>query len=538
MKGWTETAITYAERFGWYVVPLNPNPRISDRDVDDEVVQQLGRSPLITIPEEASNNPDDIQRWTGYPVAALAVLTGSRSNLVAIEIGPQAEDGLTDRELRRFRRSLPDTRRVRGPDQEYVLFSLRGIDTANRELPRLSKSNGVIFHGEDSLIRVPALRSNTGVRAFRWDIQSADRCTPLPGEVLSFFGLEGHGRRSRRVGLRGEADPRTETTSASSAAIPGAPATLDQDSSSTRMDTASSSERRGSLSFRSGDQLTDASESIDEPQFSWLRDGSLTVLSGPTKMAGTSTFVLNLAAHLASGRKFLGNDLRPTRVVILSDLPGRQFRTLLEKIGIGAEARERLHVMHSRDVRDLSWQHVLSQTFAFADENGAGVVIIDSLDQFVDVKSGIDSATNADVARTLTAEAPEDCAVMGVKAVSPTAPRRIEETIDRLGLLGTAADVVMQMTEGPPDARQRLRCLEFASRLDAVPSHFYCGEVHGLYQKVPGEPTRVGRYRGDGSPPRSRRHDGVQTHLLNQSEPSEPEQDAEPELLRNPARRS
>lgn len=533
-KGWTDTAIRYAERFGWQVVPLNPNPRISDEEATDRVIQQIGRSPLVDIPDEASNNPEDIQRWSGYPVAALAVLTGSRSNLSAIEIGPDADTERTDRELQRFRSSVPDTRCVRGPDREYILFSLSGVDRESLQLPRFTRKKGIIFHGEDSLIRVPALRSNPGVRAFRWDIQSSDRCASLPDEVLSFFGIETSTGVSGGPIFGGVPGSRSEAKRTSSTRSTEAPSSLSTDGTTTPMDTAPSAAQNGALSFRSGEQLKGSSESTDGPRFSWLRNGSLTVLSGPTKRAGKSTFVVNLAAHLASGRTFLGNDLHPTRVVILSDLPAAQFRAVLDQIGIGADARERLHVVHPRDVRDLSWQYVLSQTYTFAEENGAGVVIVDSLDQFVELKSGVDPTTNADVAHTLTSEAPSDCALLGVKAVSPNAPRRIEETIDRLGLLGKAADVVMQMTEGPPNARRTLRCLEFASRLDAVPSHFYCGEVHGLYQKVPGEPPRVGDYRGDGAPQRVRGRDGIQTHLLDQNRSSKPKREGEPEPLRDP----
>lgn len=537
IKGWRDTAITYAERFGWQVVPLNSNPRISDADADDRVVQQLGRSPLIDLPDEASDNPADIRQWTGYPVAALGVLTGARSNLCAIEIGPDAETKLNDRQLERFRTFLPDTRCVRGPDREYVLFSLSGIGRESVQLPRFTRKKGIIFHGENSLIRVPAHRSDTGVRAFRWDVQSSDRCASLPDEVLSFFGFErehaaaGGSTFGNSTGSRSEGERAASEQSAEASSFPA-------EDTKTLTEPASNSSQNGSLSFRSGEQLMDSSESIDGARFSWLRNGSLTVLSGPTKTSGTSTFVVNLAAHLASGRTFLGNDLSPTRVVILSDLPAAEFRAVLDQIGIGAEARERLHVIHPRDVRDLSWHHVISQTYTFADENGAGVIIVDSLDQFVELKSGVDPTTNADVAHTLTSEAPSDCAIMGVKAVSPSAPRRIEETLDRLGLLGKAADVVMQMTEGPPDARRTLRCLEFASQLDAVPSHFYCGEVHGLYQKVPGEPPRVGDYRGDGAPRRVRGRDGIQTHLLNQRGSSDPKPDEERELLRGSTPRS
>lgn len=536
-KGWRDTAIEYAERFGWQVVPLSPNPQISEEDAGDQVIKQLGRSPLIDCPSEASDNPEDIRQWTGYPVAALAVCTGARSNLCAIEIGPHAESELGDRQIERFRSSLPDTRCVRGPDREYFLFSLSGVGRERLPLPRFTRVKGIIFHGENSLVRVPAVRSDTGGRAVRWDVQSSDRCASLPDNVLSFFGLEREQGPSGGTMFGNPAGSSDEMAGASSGQSMEASSCLSADDTTTLMDTAPSSSKDGSLSFRSGEQLESSPESLEGARFSWLRNGSLTVLSGPTKTSGTSTFVVNLAAHLASGRTFLGNDLTPTRVVLLSDLPAAQFRAVLDQVGIGEEARGRLHVIHPRDVRDLSWQYVISQTYTFAEENGAGVIIVDSLDQFVELKSGIDPTANADVAHTLTSEAPSDCAILGVKAVSPSAPRRMEETLDRLGLLGKAADVVMQMTEGPPDARRTLRCLEFASRLDAVPSHFYCGEVHGLYQKVPGEPPRVGKYRGDGAPQRVRGRGGIQTHLLNQSGSSDPKPEDERELLQDAPRR-
>lgn len=499
-EGWTETAVEYAKQFGWRIVPLHPNPKISEEDAEDPVIRLLGRSPLLKLPGEASAEPEEIRGWEGFPVASIAVLTGTGSNLAAVEIGPSAERGLDSSELKRFCASLPDTRCVRGPDRDYYLFSLREAEEGSLNLPRLSRSNGVILHGEDSLIRVPGPVSRTGVRAFRWDVQSAEGLAPFPKELLSFFGI--------KTDVEGVISWSKQPSRASRSVEEGKETTQDELDTSDQEDVAPRRSPRdedagasnGALSFRSGGQLKQADDApAPDLGIPWLSRGTLSLLCGPTKTAGKSTFVANLAAHVAAGRPFLGREVSATGAVVLSDLPAHRFRGLLSQIGIDRKARSRLHVVHPEDATKVSWKFLLSRAFDLAKRTEAGLIIVDSLDQFVEVKSGADPTTNVDVAHVLTADAPSGCAVLGVKALSSNASCRMEATIDRLGLLGKAADTVVEMDAGSKEGHPTLRRLQFASRLDAVPACVLCEMVRGRYQTVQAEDQELDISPGKGA---------------------------------------
>jgi hypothetical protein len=224
----------------------------------------------------------------------------------------------------------------------------------------------------------------------------------------------------------------------------------------------------------------------------WLARDAVSVLCGPPKTAGKSTFVVNLAAHLAAGRSFLGCDVQPTAVVMWSDLPAVRFRECLHRTGIGAEARSRLHVLHPRDASRHSWQGLLARTFDHARHEEAGVILLDSLDQFVQVKGDVDPIASAELAHMLTTEAPAACALLAVKALRTPVPIRMDEVVERLGLLGTAADLVLQMDRGPTRAHPTLRRLQCAGRLHPVPSHLLCELVRGRYRQLPLE-DRIGQ---------------------------------------------
>lgn len=498
---WTETAVGYAERFGWHVVPLHPNPKVSEEDSDNPVVRLLGRSPLIDVPDDASAEPDVIRTWEGYPMASLAALTGTKSNLVAVELGPAAKRGVDQGNLKRLRTSLPETRCVQGPDREYYLFSIESHENGTLNLPRLVRSDGIILHGENSLIRIPGPTSRNGVRAFRWSLQGSEGLAPFPKELLSFFGIKTdvEGLISWTHQPNGTLNAHSEHRMSDGERRSSAPGRMRNGPSSSGSTSSSgrpsedNNQGGGLVTFRSGEQLNGASD-VDASRigFPWLAEGALSLLCGSTKTAGKSTFVANLAAHLAAGRAFLAQDLQATSTVVLSDLPASQFQRLLAHIGIDREARSRLHVMHPGDARKASWQFVLKRTFDRAREVDAGLVIVDSLDHFVELKSGVDSRSNVDVVQMLTSDAPTECALLAVKALSTPSSRRIEDTLAQLDLLGKAADVVVKMETGPTDTHPTLRRLQFASRLEVVPSYVFCEMVRGRYQRADRMTREVG----------------------------------------------
>jgi hypothetical protein len=242
-----------------------------------------------------------------------------------------------------------------------------------------------------------------------------------------------------------------------------------------------------------------------------LAAGALTLLTGRPKTAGKSTFVLNLAVHIASGRPFLGRTLSAAPVVLLSDLPARSLRALLSQLDVSENARSRLHVLHPRAVANRGWAYVLDHTFRHADRVGAPLVIVDSLDTYIRAKGGPDPCCSDEVVHALTADGPADRAVLAVKSLpvnsfsgddlpgppgadaarNPT-PASVPAELD---LLGVTADVVAHLQEVSTSRYPTLRRLQIAGRLPALPSHLLCHMVRGRYERsrhyVPRDNVRI-----------------------------------------------
>lgn len=536
---WKEAAVDYAEQFGWEIVPLQPRPAVAEEDKDDPVIRLLGRSPFVDVPEGALSDPEKIRELSGYPSAALSVLTGTGSNLVAIEIGPAARRGLDESQIAQVREALPNTRCVLGPEREYHLFSLDGATEGGVELPRLTRSDGVILHGQESLIRVPGPLSKGGVSAFRWDIGSAEEVAAFPAECLSFFGVRTgvealvSWRSQSSNGRECSGASQTRQARSGAEATAAAPTRGAQRGAGAKV-ADSGSEYDGGLSFRSGEELASSGNAGGAGLgLRWMSRGALTVMCGRTKTAGKSTLAVNVAAHLVAGRCFLGRDLEPVPVVMLSDLPGPQFRGLLSRIGVDRQARERLHVLHPKDAAQPSWKWLLANTCAFAERKQAGLIVFDSLDKFVEAKGGVDATSSEEVVHLLTSEAPEDAAVMAVKALSGQPASRVEGAIDQLGLLGRAADVVATLDSGPSTESATLRRLQFASRLGATPTHLLCEMVQGRYQKLERNSDMEVSFSGDGRPAEDLAHgDGSMPGMLRVNTNGEEEKTSRSEGVR------
>lgn len=510
---WSEIANQYATALGWRVLPLHSNPHLA-RESDDPTIRQLGWLPLVDVPDEASASPDRVREWACYPAAPVAVLTGQGSNLAALEIPHDDGRGPLQGDVERRCGPLPDTRRIVGPDRTYYLFELPGDVSP---LPPLCRTDGWVLHGEKSLIRVPSRPRSPDHQLFEWDLFAAEDLALLPDSLREYFDLPVDGTRgpspaecdrqafgeasSVREKLPDASFSLTDDGGLPDLGTSGAfPLQNREEQAATEMSSppphGATSHSSPPLPFRCGDDLAPAPDGrTASTTFPWLAAGALTLLTGRTKTAGKSTFVVNLAAHLAAGRPFLGRDASPEPVVLLSDLPARPFRDRLAPLDLNATARSRLHVLHPRDVADLSWSYVLDHAFDHAGRVGARLVVIDSLDSFVHVKGGPDPRFSSDVAHALTAGAPADCAVLAVQSLPQSGARMhpdpsenenlpADSPIEGLGLLAAAADVIAHLQDVSGDRHPTLRRLVLAGRLSPLPTHILCEMIRGRYKKL------------------------------------------------------
>jgi len=484
-EGWAASGIQYLEEHGWEIVPLTGNPK-SAAESRDHAVNQLGAVPIIDLPEGALTSKQEILEVneTQPDNSPLGVQTGTGSGIIAVEIGPAATRALGADKVSRLKEALPETLRLCGPDREYYLFE---IPERESRFPQIARSDGVILHGENSLIRVP-LMVRGAARAYQWGLKSADEPAPFPEALLSFFGI-----KSSPDDLL-LADIRSKDSSPPSSSDRGCAPVAPEPNSPNRPDNAS-------CPFRSGEELRKKRRETATEHVPWLAPEALSVLTGAPKTSGKSTFAVNLAAHVAAGRPFLGYPLAESPVVILSDLPSSRLRALFRRLELNRDACSRIHAVTPRDAQDMGWSRLLTGAFDHASRIGAGLLVFDSLDQYIRAKGGIDSCENREVVHTLKMKAPPDCATLAVKALPSRASEGLRIAVRQLGLLGQVADVVMQMDAGPARTNQTLRRLQVTGRLEPTPDPLLCEMVEGKYCRRRPESTRSMEPPGDGAAP-------------------------------------
>lgn len=474
---WTDWAISYAQEYNWQIVPVNTSSSNNASYWEDPVESQLGHRTLIEYPAEATSEPVEIEELgTRFPHAYVGAMTGKASDLLAVELREEGSDF-----QKRIRDLSEDTRCITSADREYFLFRYPYI---RESLPPLTEKQNAVIHGEESVILLPGHN-----QYYQWALSTIDEVSiPAPPEGLfSLFELpspeskstaESPVQSSKVPNLVGNEPERKEREKEEGG-----------DNSQLDLPLQNSSDGRPSLnspdsSFRSGEELTPSygESPLDVP---WTVPGGLSLLAGRPKTAGKSTWVTNLAAHLVSGERYLDMDTPTSKVVLLSDTSPAAFRKIIKRIGfLTQEDLSRLHVLHSTDVQGYDWWSVLNHSSEYVDEIGADLLIVDCLDRYVRLKNGGEPTHNEDVVHTLTAETAPACSILAVKSLDANVEESVSRTIERLGVLGVAADAVFRLDDVSTDVHPTLRRLQGVSRTAPSPSSIYCSLRRGRYQRV------------------------------------------------------
>jgi len=507
-----KSALYYADTYGWKVVPLHVNPNLGAQQSDDAVVQEIGHLPHIDYRTDASSNTEQIQEWWDQlSHSPVAVLTGSESGIVVVELPASVNGTEAQESFRRLCGGQPMTKRFTAHDRIFYFFQYPDVAGP---LPPLTRTSGMVFKGDRALVKLPRIQEQ------KWNILETDDVAPLPPSLFDTFWRAFPEEVQRNV-----AKPAVDAKESSRDPSPSIPAskratdirkmdarTMDcrtadngaEDSpgrasrSATDGRTTAHPQKNGaagsmpsgpaaSVGFQTGDDLRPQAGDWDRLcGVPWLLRDGLSVLTGPPKAAGKSTAVVNLMASIAAGTHFLGFPTTAAHVVALVDLPPASFRRLLYRIGLTDEAAlGRLHVLHPKAVHRFGWKRVVTQLYDQAAAVGAPVIIVDSLDQLLELKTGLSACTDADAVHMLTAEAPPDTAVLAVQAlpdVSPFEPFR--KTVSKLALLGEASDLVIRMDALHAPDRPTLRRLTAVGRSGMIPTQFYVEMARGVYGRV------------------------------------------------------
>lgn len=569
---WVNKATTFLE-YGYPVVPLKPSFGVSN-ETEDPVVEQLGAEPLVNRITGAATTAQEIQKLGKlHEKARIATVTGEGVDLLAVELNKTAgrEQDPFWNEIRSLGKAFSG---VKSSTREYIFFVSPAL---KKPLPALTRKEGVVLHGEDSLVYLPG-------SLYEWRDRELGIDQPSPGReekigraqsILKLFdrgdhlasrvenGGDGSPRSGSRAGLPGRQDepavqgvsPTEEEEASSSPSLAGhsvngnghrenghgttgkSKRSDNGQPSSTRGAPGQNGSRNGTepneeafrmgqngrakdgsgtlssngeaatspesacksrtqvrkedqtspYRFRTGEELTAAgNETGRRLNLPWTVPGGLSVMTGRPKVSGKSSWVTNLALHLSAGRAFLGYDTSEADVILMADMPPPSFREAIGQVGTPGreEALGHLHVLHPTDVSRLDWVSTIDCAYGYAEDVGADLIIIDCIDRYVSLKGGERPTENESVAHKLSADAPPECPILGVKSTECAPGEPFSKTIDRLGMLGTVADAILRLDNISTNTFPSLRRLSTASRHGAICRTHLCALQSGRYVRV------------------------------------------------------
>lgn len=464
---WSDLAVQYAEDYGWKILPIDKTVRDLDY-AEDPVERQLNAPVLVEYPEGATSNPEEIRKLgTELPSARVGALTGEESNLVAVEIEGEAGSAPLEAHLEQL---AGDTPRVVGAARTYFLFEYPDVEDP---LPAITEKEGAVLHGQNSIIYLP-------LRHFQWGLKGESELKSAGEDLLSLFGLEeqlAEHSDSESKALSGPDYPKQEDLQ--NRENPQLHLPLGASSSDGQVSVRDSADL-----FRSGtDLLEDPKE--EHLKLPWTVPGGLTVLTGRPKTSGKSTWVLNLAAHLAAGEPFLGEESGPSNVVLLSDTSPPNLKQLLQRVEIlSEEDLAHLHVLHASDVQRRDWHSTLDTAYRHVANVGADLLIIDCLERYIQLKGGGAPSESTHVIHSLTAESSPECTTLAVTSADCNCQESLSLTIERLGLLGRSADAILRLDDLSTDRFPSLRRLSMVSRSACARASLFCALRRGRYVRV------------------------------------------------------
>lgn len=477
-KAWVERASEFVNE-GFAVVPINPLGGLS-RDEDDPVIKHLGHQTLVNRVTGGASTQSEVEklgRFLDEEAPQFAAVTGEEWDLLAIQI--KKVQGTEDNPFWQQIRSLTDGfPGIASNSQEYILLPHPNVE---KLLPAVTEKKKTVLHGEDSLIHLPGGVYEWKERFFNSNGEHVkrDERRKRAREIIELYGLEDY--------LGPEEEPEEETTLQEKGSNAPSRDGAGQLGLPLNGEPSYTNGQEPDPLFRSGDDLKRSAERANgRLNLPWTVPGGLSVLTGPPKIAGKSSWVLNLALHLSAGEPFLGFENTPSDVVLLADTSPANLREVLAQANFVDRERtlSRLQVLHPSDVADYNWASTLRRVYGHVRAIGADLLIIDCLDRYIRLKGDVRPTESKSVIHKLTAGGPADCPVLGVKSTDCSAGESMSVTIDRLGMLGTVADAILRLDDISTDTFPCLRRLSTVSRRGSISQSHFCSLRSGRYVRV------------------------------------------------------
>jgi len=224
------------------------------------------------------------------------------------------------------------------------------------------------------------------------------------------------------------------------------------------------------LRFRTAEELAadptwGQVEWIAEP---WLAAGSITELDGKVKIAGKTTWALNLCRSALDGAPFIGEKTLQTPVVFLTEQNEVSFRAAMERAGL--LGRPDFIVLFWHDTLGITWRDIVCGAVRECQRRGARVLVVDTIAQFARLAG--DSENNAgdalEAMRPLQAAAAAGIAVLVLRHERKSGGEVGDSGRGSSAFAG-AVDVVLSLRRPDGKVRPSVRVIHAVSRFSETP---------------------------------------------------------------------
>jgi len=247
--------------------------------------------------------------------------------------------------------------------------------------------------------------------------------------------------------------------------------------------------------YRSGAEIFDSTPAeIDWCWHGYAAPGVITLLAGRHK-GGKSTLLFNLLAAMCDGEtEFLGHELAPGMVVLLTEEGDQTLRPKLEIIS--EEGRANLRVLGRADVTprvDYDWPRAVREAGLEALEHGARMVLIDTFAFWAEIANENDNSLMQSVVSVLGELSVQGLAVVIVHHARKDGGEEGNAVRGASSLQG-AVDIIVEMVkphagEEEEDASTE-RELRAVGRFPETPEAMRVNLVAGRYKRI-GEGSRA-----------------------------------------------
>lgn len=395
---------------GWPVIPLH---WIEDGSCSCPAMKctSPGKHPLtVNGVKDATTDNEWIRTWwKECPDANIGIATGAPSGIVVLDVDPRhgGEKSLCDFE--ETNGSLPIGPRVRtGGGGQHLYFSDDGIPLRNV----VGLRPGLDIRGDGGYVVGPGSNHLSG-EPYVWQHGKTPAKFPLPSVPSHLRSLASPPvtiqpprtsdaipetqRNDKLTSLAGAMRHRGMHQASIEAAllqenrlrckpplddgeVSRIAASVGRYAPGNGIPSASAPQNRV-LVFHTGAEIEKATtEKIPWVVEPYIAAGAITDISGKVKLAGKTTFALDMVRNVTQGTEFMGWKTLKTPVVYLTEQPKVTFREAMKRAGLLGQTN--FHVLFRSEAFGISWYEVAGEAVRKCEAIGSKLFVTDTLPQF------------------------------------------------------------------------------------------------------------------------------------------------------------